>query len=745
MYLNFLLSAFSVFIVILGLVIFFPNHSKKINRNYLILNTSIGLFCLALTKINYATNRDAVIIWYQGLLSPTLALIPACLINYTSVLTQQENNRKIINLSYLASGFFIIVNIWGLVFNIKFSLLTENYYLSARIFYPLYMLFLIITLGYSSYLSCKSYKVSFGLNRQHLQYHILGNVSLLAVLVIFLLLGFKKYFLLLTIPISIFYAITANYSLSKPRLLEIKALLNRLLTFLLVYTFVALMFYLGTKESNSVYYSFVFMFFLASFAPFFYIYLYRKIEDVIFAKQRGYRKKLLNAASGMNNVKSLKELLTTIVNIFTKETVINRVAMFFYDADNHQYRGAIIRGRLALGEYKIIKDSHPIIKYLLENRRILHREELNFKNFKNIDLKFFKGIRDLFESLDAQLFVPAFDNNVLLGFMILGDKADNERFSDEDIHDFEFFSQQAALAISNTLFIDRFKKAKKRINTVEAEKIASLDGIAQGVAHIMRNRLNHFSMASGDLKLEVEEFVKKEEKLINENLSLQKVFNYILEISESLLHNVQKTSAVIDGVLNFLRVEYKDINFSQFSFQELIDLSLERIRLKRQIEYIPLVVKENRTDTIFAASDIIYAIKAQALEVIFNLLDNAYDSIEEKKMKLTDKARGEFIPHIEFRLIYFTEMLRIEIIDNGVGITYEDRSKIFAPFFTTKSSYACGGSVGMYVVKRIIEENHQGKIWFESELMKGTRFFIELPYQWSKTKNSRMLASQGTV
>jgi signal transduction histidine kinase len=33
----------------------------------------------------------------------------------------------------------------------------------------------------------------------------------------------------------------------------------------------------------------------------------------------------------------------------------------------------------------------------------------------------------------------------------------------------------------------------------------------------------------------------------------------------------------------------------------------------------------------------------------------------------------------------------------------------------------------MYVVRRIIEENHRGRIWFESAPMQGTKFTIELP------------------
>ena len=57
----------------------------------------------------------------------------------------------------------------------------------------------------------------------------------------------------------------------------------------------------------------------------------------------------------------------------------------------------------------------------------------------------------------------------------------------------------------------------------------------------------------------------------------------------------------------------------------------------------------------------------------------------------------------------------------------EDKHKIFAPFFTTKTSYKSGSGIGVYVVKRIVEENHKGKIKFTSTYMKGTEFIIQLP------------------
>jgi len=65
----------------------------------------------------------------------------------------------------------------------------------------------------------------------------------------------------------------------------------------------------------------------------------------------------------------------------------------------------------------------------------------------------------------------------------------------------------------------------------------------------------------------------------------------------------------------------------------------------------------------------------------------------------------------------------ISIRDEGSGIPYELRKKIFAPNFTTKSS---GTGLGLAICKGIVEKAN-GNIWFITEEGKGTVFFVSLP------------------
>jgi signal transduction histidine kinase len=72
----------------------------------------------------------------------------------------------------------------------------------------------------------------------------------------------------------------------------------------------------------------------------------------------------------------------------------------------------------------------------------------------------------------------------------------------------------------------------------------------------------------------------------------------------------------------------------------------------------------------------------------------------------------------------------VAVSDNGTGIPDNLKKNLFTPNFTTKSS---GMGLGLSIVKRYVE-NANGRVWFESEMDKGTLFFIELPLIYTVEK-----------
>jgi signal transduction histidine kinase len=125
-------------------------------------------------------------------------------------------------------------------------------------------------------------------------------------------------------------------------------------------------------------------------------------------------------------------------------------------------------------------------------------------------------------------------------------------------------------------------------------------------------------------------------------------------------------------------------------------------------------------------AEAISGIKSQLMECFYNILDNSYEAVKEK-MDYQVRDKSSFVPKISLKLSNSDRIKIIEISDNGIGIKKEDMGKIFDPFFTTKASSKVSTSVGMYVVKRMIEQHNNGRIWVESEYLSGTKVFVELP------------------
>jgi signal transduction histidine kinase len=70
----------------------------------------------------------------------------------------------------------------------------------------------------------------------------------------------------------------------------------------------------------------------------------------------------------------------------------------------------------------------------------------------------------------------------------------------------------------------------------------------------------------------------------------------------------------------------------------------------------------------------------------------------------------------------------LQVTDQGPGIPASDQPHIFDKFYRASniSSEVEGSGLGLAIVKTIVE-NHQGRIWVESAIGKGSTFFIVLP------------------
>ena len=102
----------------------------------------------------------------------------------------------------------------------------------------------------------------------------------------------------------------------------------------------------------------------------------------------------------------------------------------------------------------------------------------------------------------------------------------------------------------------------------------------------------------------------------------------------------------------------------------------------------------------------------QIKRVLINLMDNAAASIEGSGKVLVETLHDKEL-----------NIVRMEISDTGVGISAEDKARLFEPYFSKKKS---GTGLGLAIVSNIIAD-HNGYIRVKDNIPRGTRFVIELP------------------
>ncbi len=248
---------------------------------------------------------------------------------------------------------------------------------------------------------------------------------------------------------------------------------------------------------------------------------------------------------------------------------------------------------------------------------------------------------------------------------------------------------------------------------IQAEKLASLGTLLSGVAHELNNPLSNISSSSQILSEEIEEH----------DMAYKK------ELISQINEQTDRARNIVRSLLEFSRD--KEFKKENLQLKKLFEETIQFVRGQ-----VPTRVMINLAvpDDITISAD-----KQRIQQAFLNLIKNAVESIttDEGSVSITAKKRraadkGEedvtgIYNYLKFRgkCTIEDDTIDIEVRDTGSGVPPEILSKIFDPFFTTKD-VGKGSGLGLFIVYEIIEE-HDGCIAVDSEIGKGTTFFIKLP------------------
>jgi two-component system NtrC family sensor kinase len=229
---------------------------------------------------------------------------------------------------------------------------------------------------------------------------------------------------------------------------------------------------------------------------------------------------------------------------------------------------------------------------------------------------------------------------------------------------------------------------------IHIEKIASLGKLSSSVAHEINNPLSGV--------LTYTKLVHKQLSKVEMDPTVKQSMLKHLKVIEA---ETKRCGDIVKGLLDFSRKDQEHFNVQHLNkvMKETYDLMAHQMKIENIIF----------SSDLSAQSDLIYCSENQIKQACVAILVNASEAVLENGEIMIRTFNPD------------SDNIKIEIIDNGSGITPEDIPHIFEPFFSAKHKTS-GIGLGLAIAHGIVI-SHKGRIEVDSKLGKGTIISVILP------------------
>lgn len=224
---------------------------------------------------------------------------------------------------------------------------------------------------------------------------------------------------------------------------------------------------------------------------------------------------------------------------------------------------------------------------------------------------------------------------------------------------------------------------------VNAQRAAAWTEVARRIAHEIKNPLTPIKLSAQRLEKKFGEQIQDPafssciNMIIRQTDDLKRLVNEFSNFARlpQSRPSLGSLNQVIGDALELYRMSHKEIQFSFAADPQLPEFKFDSDQMKR---------------------------------VLINLVDNAVAAVH-------DSGNGRVSIRTQYDSLL--KLVRVSVLDNGVGIPAADRDRVFEPYFSTKEN---GTGLGLSIVKRIVED-HNGFIRAFANEPRGTKLIIELP------------------
>jgi len=435
------------------------------------------------------------------------------------------------------------------------------------------------------------------------------------------------------------------------------------------------------------------------------------IDKAFYQRRYSYRLTLLNLSETIGMVLRLDEL---------SETLLDQLD----EALQPEFATILLESSSTYQVYKQIGNEEKLKDAL---------RQIDLKSIKDRPIRTSRGI----------LVIPLLRKELSIGFILLGKKLSGKNYNAEDISLMKTLSHETTIAIENAMIYERLRE---RVHFMENAYKKLIEVFSK--THPEIQSPESLLVENKDIISQLDAIT---EALINSSEKLRELDEIKSRFLSDVSHELRTPLASIKGYANnLLDGVVGNIDERQRRYAERISVNCDRLdrmikellTLSRieagKIEFRPAKVFLHSliSDVVFEFSTIaqkksisltfecpvdtmIFADGDKLREIIINLVDNA--------IKYTPSA-GRVLIYAQDK----EKQIDISIEDTGVGISPEDLGKIFVRFHRIQQKEkgdSNGVGIGLSIVKSLVEL-HNGKIFVNSELGKGSQFIVILPKVW---------------
>jgi PAS domain S-box-containing protein len=284
---------------------------------------------------------------------------------------------------------------------------------------------------------------------------------------------------------------------------------------------------------------------------------------------------------------------------------------------------------------------------------------------------------------------PFLIHGKLVGAIALLSSGSSRVYGPNDLHLAKELTYRAALAIENARL---YREAQRAIKT--REEVLAI------VSHDLKNPLAAVALVAQLLA----------------RLSSQADLRLLPSFANQIQRSVDQMQKLIGDLLDFAKIQSGTFSVEKFREKttdvilpviEILKILAEEKRQYLEIE-VPMSLPEIDCDSYRMG------------QVLSNLLGNA--------IKFTPEGG-----HVQLKATEEKDGILVSISDSGPGITPEQLPRVFERFWQAQGTKQFGSGLGLSIAKGIIEA-HGAKIWAESEVGQGSRFYFTIPLATPGTK-----------